>query len=205
MKKKIKIISIYAILFIIILFMLGGIVNIFMEAWSDAYTVTHEKIEALPQDFLPDCILIPGAKVHDDSTMSTILTDRVDIGLEVFGHYSENVPLLLSGGDTPGENEINAMHLYVSACGVEDESVLTDGEGVNTYASILRAKEVFNAEKILIVTQDFHLPRAIFIARSLGMEAYGVSSDLHKYYTRNYIREYFARIKDVFSVMLKSS
>lgn len=200
-RKKIKIILIYSILILIILLLMGGILNVFMMAWAQRYTVSHDTIDALPADFKPDMILVLGAKTVDDTTMSKILTDRVDVGLKVFWHYEGNVPLLLSGGSVPGENEVNAMSVYVNAAGVSQDVILTDGEGVNTYASMLRTKEQFGAKKIVIVTQGFHLPRSIYIARSLGMEAYGVSSDLHIYFKRNYIREYFARIKDFLYVM----
>ena len=170
-------------------------------SWAQRYTVSHDSIDSLPSDFLPDFILVLGAKTIDDDTMSKILTDRVDVGIKAFWHYEGKVPFLLSGGDTPGQNEVNAMSVYTKAAGVSEDLILTDGGGVNTYASMLRAKEEFGAEKILIVTQGFHLPRSIYIARSLGIEAYGVSSDLHIYFRRNYIREYFARIKDFLYVM----
>lgn len=197
MRKKLKTIGIYTLLFIIILLMLGGVANILMTAWAGQYTVTHENISDLPKDFAPDCILVLGAKVIDDNTMSAILTDRVSVGLDVYEYYDGTVPLLLSGGSEPGENEVNAMAVYAVSEGVGDDFILTDGEGVNTYASISRAKEIFNAEKIVIVTQDFHMARSIYIARSLGMEAYGVTADLRKYFAKNYIREYFARLKDL--------
>ncbi len=202
MIKKLKTAGIYILLFLLILLMLGGVANVFMLAWADRYTVTHESISALPSDFKPDCILVLGAKAIDDNTMSAILSDRVKVGLAVYNHYDGEVPLLLSGGSAPGENEVNAMAVHVSAEGVSDELILTDGEGVNTYASISRAKELFKAEKIVIVTQDFHMARSVFIARSLGLEAYGVTADLRAYFPRNYIREYFARIKDLFAVTM---
>ncbi|MBQ9921867.1 MAG: YdcF family protein [Clostridia bacterium] len=201
MKKKLKITLLYILLIGIILLMLGGIVNVFMMAWAQRYMVAHDKIDMLPSDFTPDLIMVLGAKAIDDNTMSKILTDRVDVGLKAFWHYDGEIPLLLSGADTPGQNEVNAMSVYVNAAGVSDNLILTDGDGLNTYASVFRSKEQFGAKKILIVTQDFHLPRSLYIARSLGIEAYGVSSDLHKYFKRNYIREYFARIKDFLYVM----
>lgn len=201
MKKKLKIILLYAILILIILLLLGGILNVFMMAWAQRYTVAHDKLDLLPSDFTPDFIIVLGAKAIDDNTMSKILTDRVDTGIKAFWHYGGKIPLLLSGGDTPGQNEINAMSVYVNAAGVSENLIFTDGEGINTYVSVLRSKEQFDAKRILIVTQGFHLPRSLYIARSLGIEAYGVSSDLHRYFARNYIREYFARIKDFLYVM----
>ncbi|MBE6689307.1 MAG: YdcF family protein [Ruminococcaceae bacterium] len=201
MKKKIKNTLLYTFLFALILFMLGAAVNIFMMAWAQKYIITHNNLDALPEDFTPDCILVLGAKVIDDNTMSKILSDRVDAGLMVYEHYSGNVPLLLSGGDKPGQNEINAMSVYAFAKGAKEDLVLTDGKGVNTRASMARAKEIFNAKKMIVVTQDFHMARSLFLARSMGLEAYGVTSDFRMYYPRNYIREYFARIKDMLLVM----
>ena len=202
MRKKLKNATIYILLIILTLLILGGIANIFMLAWSAQYITEHKSISSLPKDFEPDCILVLGAKVIDDDTMSTILTDRVDVGLMVYEHYKGKVPLIMSGGSSSGQNEVNAMSVYASANGVEDELILTDGQGVNTYASISRAKKIFNAKKIIIVTQDFHMARSIYIARSLGIEAYGVTSDLRIYYQSNHIREYFARIKDMLYMLI---
>jgi len=89
--------------------------------------------------------------------------------------------------------------------GVPSEDVFMDHAGFSTYETMYRAKEVFAAEKVLIVTQSYHLYRAVYIAEGLGLEAYGVSSDLQRYVnqTRMDLREILARDKDFFYVLLK--
>ena len=80
-----------------------------------------------------------------------------------------------------------------------------DHAGFSTYESMYRAKEVFEADKIVIVSQKYHLYRAIYIARSLGLEAYGVPSDVREYRGQKYrdFREAIARVKDFFNVIIK--
>ena len=204
MKRKIKTALIYILLITLILLMLGGVVNIFMLAWAQKFILPHTSLDTLPEGFTPDCIVVLGAKVADDETVSLILADRLDVGMQVYEKYDKKVPLLMSGGDTPGENEINAMTVYATSGGVQEDSILKDGGGVNTYASIRRARDIFGAKKMIIVTQDFHMARSVYIARSLGVEAYGVTSDLRIYFRSNHVREFFARIKEVFNVMLNA-
>ena len=80
-----------------------------------------------------------------------------------------------------------------------------DHAGFSTYESIYRAKEIFGAKKILIVTQEYHLYRALYIARCFGIDAYGVSSDLDNYYGQFHrdVREILARVKDFGLCILK--
>lgn len=198
MKKKIKISILYCVLVALILAMLGGIINVFMMSWSLKYTTDHKNISKLPQDFNPDYIIVLGARAIDDYTVSAILADRINAGLEIYNYYHSQVPIIMSGGSGQGPDEPNAMSVYAFSKGLDNTAVLKDGQGVDTFTSLSRAKEIFGAKKVIIVTQSFHLPRCLFISRSLGIEAYGVSSDYRQYYASNYIREYFARIKDFF-------
>jgi vancomycin permeability regulator SanA len=84
--------------------------------------------------------------------------------------------------------------------------LVLDNEGFSTYESIYRAKEVFGAEKVIIVTQEYHLHRALYIARELGIEAYGVSADIRTYRGQSYrdLREHLARTKDFFKCLVES-
>ncbi len=144
-----------------------------------------------------DCILVLGCGVYDD-TPSHMLEDRLLQGIELY--FNGAGGKLLMSGDHGRENydEVNVMKNFALDRGVPSEDVFMDHAGFSTYESMYRAKEIFKAEKILIVTQEYHLYRAIYDARALGIEAYGVASDPRSYSGQIYrdVREVLARNKD---------
>ena len=144
-----------------------------------------------------DCILVLGAGVHADGTPSAMLYDRVLVGASL---YTESAPMLMSGDHTGDYNEVDAMRTLALELGVASEDIFLDHEGFSTYESLYRVKEKFGAKRIVIVSQGFHLHRALFIARELGIEAVGVPSDLRDYrlQTKYEIREVLARFKDLY-------
>ena len=152
-----------------------------------------------------DCILVLGCAVREDGSPSVMLRDRLRRGIEL---YQLGVaPKLLMSGDHGREryDEVDTMKAFAIDAGIPTEDVFMDHAGFSTYESMYRAKEVFQAEKIIIVTQTYHLYRSIFIARSLGLEAYGVDADLVGYgngFGREF-REVLARVKDNFSCIFK--
>ena len=150
-----------------------------------------------------ECILVLGCGVHG-STPSHMLEDRLLQGVELYENGASGK--LLMSGDHGRENydEVNVMKDFATERGIASEDVFMDHAGFSTYESMYRAKEIFKAEKILIVTQDYHLYRAIFDARALGLEAYGVASNPRSYSGQLYrdIREILARNKDfVYSII----
>lgn len=153
-----------------------------------------------------DCILVLGARVRPSGALSRVLEDRCNVG--VAAYRMDAAPKLLLSGDhgTKGYDEVSAMQDYAQEQGTPPEDIFLDHAGFSTYESMVRAKEVFGAEKVLIVTQSFHLSRAVYIARSIGLDAYGMTSDLRNYGPRstvyNEVREIAARAKDVFYVNL---
>ena len=150
-----------------------------------------------------DCILVLGCGVRDDGTPSHMLEDRLRRGVEL---YKAGVaPKLLMSGDhgRTDYDEVNTMKQYAIDAGVPSEDIFMDHAGFSTYESMHRAKNIFCAEKILIVTQEYHLYRAIYAARALGLEAYGVDCDYRTYSGQLYrdIREILARDKDFFTAI----
>ena len=145
-----------------------------------------------------DCIIILGCQVKDDGSLSHMLRDRLMRGLEVY--ETGAAPKLLMSGDHGREeyDEVGAMKNYAIENGVPSENVFMDHAGFSTYETMYRAKEIFKAEKVIIVTQEYHLYRALYIAERLGMEAYGVSADLNRYAGQSMrdFREVLARCKD---------
>lgn len=151
-----------------------------------------------------DCILVLGALVYNETHLSPILKDRVETAVRLFEAGMAD-RLLLSGDHGQKDyDEVNAMMEYAVSRGVPRENIFLDHAGFSTYESVYRARDVFCVESVIIVTQQFHLSRAVYIARGLGLEAYGVSADLRRYRDeqKNNMRESFARIKDFFYVNL---
>lgn len=149
-------------------------------------------------DFSPDCILVLGAGVRADGTPSHMLEDRL---LTAISLYDAAVsPKLLMSGDhgRSDYDEVNTMKAFAIDKGIPSEDIFMDHAGFSTYDSLYRAKEVFGAEKIVIVTQGYHLYRALYIAQALGLEAVGVSADLRSYSGQSMrdLRELLARTKD---------
>ena len=153
-----------------------------------------------------DYVLILGAGLKNDGSPSDMLTDRLLTGIDLI-EKNKGVKLLLSG-DNSGKtyNEVGAMQSFVLEKGIDGELVVLDNEGFSTYESIYRAKNEFGADKIIIITQKYHLHRALYIARELGVEAYGVSADTRTYRGQIYrdLREQLARCKDFFLCLIES-
>ena len=152
-----------------------------------------------------DCILVLGCLVKSDGTPSDMLEDRLLQGIALY--QNGTAPKLLMSGDHGQKDydEVNTMKSRAIEEGVPSEDVFMDHAGFSTYESIYRAKEIFGAEKIVIVTQEYHLYRALYVAQALGIEAYGVSADLRSYagQTKRDVREVLARLKDVVYALFK--
>lgn len=152
-----------------------------------------------------DCILVLGCGVRDDGTPSHMLEDRLRRSMELY-ELGASQKLLMTGdhGQTDYD-EVNTMKAFAVDGGAAAEDVFMDHAGFSTYESIYRAKEIFQAEKIIIVSQEYHLYRAIYIARQLGLEAYGVSADYRNYsgQAMRDVREVLARVKDFGACIFK--
>ena len=152
-----------------------------------------------------DCILVLGCKVKDDGVPSDMLHDRLRRGVELY--QSGAAPKLLMSGDHGRTNydEVAAMKQFAISEGIASSDVFMDHAGFSTYESIVRAKEVFQVKKIIIVTQEYHLYRALYIADALGIDAYGVTSDYRNYAGQSAMdtREVLARVKDFLSCIFK--
>ena len=152
-----------------------------------------------------DCILVLGCGVKADGTPSLMLQDRLERSLQLY--QLDVAPKLLMSGDhgRQGYDEVGTMKEFVVDAGVPSSDVFMDHAGFSTYESMYRAKDVFQADKIVIVSQEYHLYRAIYIAQALGLDAYGVAADGEDYagqWGRD-IREVLARVKDFFTSIWK--
>lgn len=152
-----------------------------------------------------DAIVVLGASVFEDGTPSTILKDRLDDAVILYGEGA--APKIIVSGDNGdlSYNESAAMKRYLVSQGIPSSDVFCDYAGFNTYDTMYRARHVFGCESIVIATQTYHLYRAIYDAHALGMEAVGVPSDYHVYQKQNWydLREIGARAKGVVNGFLK--
>ncbi len=199
-------------LIIIIVLLILGIVSVGAVFGINAYVkAVGKKLMVTPEDATVlenvDCILVLGCGVRDDGTPSDMLRDRLDRSLELY--FAGVAPKLLMSGDhgRVEYDEVNIMKKYAVDRGVPSEDVFMDHAGFSTYESIYRAKEIFCADNIVIVTQQYHLYRALYLAKSFGMEAHGVECDYYTYYgqTMRDVREILARNKDFFTSVFKPS
>jgi len=175
--------------------------------WSN-YNIRSESDGYIYQDMekigTAQAALILGASVKPNKEMSDVFRDRVDTAINLYN--SKKVSKIIISGDHGKKyyDEVSAAKKYILEKGIPPKDVFLDHAGFDTYDSIYRAKYIFEANSIIIVTQNFHLPRAVFIARKLDLNAKGMSSDLHNYsgiiLMKN--REIFADVKAYFDIVL---
>lgn len=170
--------------------------NIVVCASSAKYIYNRSEISELADDF--DCILVLGAGVYSDGTPTPMLNDRLAVACEAY-EAGRSDRLIMSGDHLNADyNEPGTMKKFAIEQGIDSKVIFLDHAGISTYDSVYRAIKLYGADKILIVTQKYHLYRAIYLARALGAEACGVSANLRSYmkqplYTT---REWAARVKD---------
>ena len=162
--------------------------------------VKHRASPYIGQEVEADCILVLGCGVREDGEPSLMLRDRLDKGVALY--EAGIAPKLLMSGDHSRSNydEVNTMKDYATAAGVPSEDVFMDHAGFSTYESMYRARDVFRAEKIVIVSQGYHLYRAVYDARALGLDAWGIAAEDVAYWGQSVrdLREILARNKDFF-------
>lgn len=125
--------------------------------------------------------MILGASVKLDGTPSDALRDRVMVGIQLYKEGKAST-LLMTGDDGKFHaNEVATMKRLAIEAGVPEKDIMVDGHGYRTYESCKRAVQTFNIRKAIVVTQRFHLARALYLCSNLGMEAQGVSADLQPY------------------------
>lgn len=142
-----------------------------------------------------DVILVLGGAVHSDGTPSNMLEDRIQTGVAAYQKGLGDV-ILMSGDRHEGYDEVTAMERVAKELGVPAEKILSDPKGYSTYESIVNLLEAHKGKRVLIVTQKYHLHRALYIAQKLGITAFGVSADLRTYTKQlQYdLREVLARV-----------
>ena len=152
-----------------------------------------------------DCILVLGCGVREDGTPSLMLRDRLETGAALY--EAGAAPKLLMSGDHGRKDydEVNLMKDYAMEKGIPSEDIFMDHAGFSTYDSMVRARDIFCAKTVVIVSQEYHLYRALYLAEKLGLEAYGVPALDVNYRGQAYreFREMLARSKDFCTAVIQ--
>lgn len=169
-------------------------ISYFMTASTEDRIITAEEAASLDAD----AILVLGARVWDNGQPSGILKDRINMGVALYEAGASDRILMSGDHGQEDYDEVNAMKDYAIEQGIDSSVVFMDHAGFSTYESAYRARDIFQIKTVVIVTQKYHLYRALYVARALGLEAYGVSADRRDYnpYILFSVREIFARCKD---------
>lgn len=188
------IIGIFIILIIILL------INFYIIKSTKSMIKTVDEIK----DNSIECILILGAGIWGNRP-SYMLEDRL---LEGANLYNKKIAhkIIVSGNHRDEEyNEVKVMKNFLIAKGIPSQDIFMDHAGSSTYDSIYRAKYIFKVKKLVIVTQQYHLYRSIYIAKKMKLDSYGVRADRRRYRKEIYrqLREILARNKDFFKCILK--
>ena len=197
MKKLLK----YGIIIIIIIAIIVLGINLYVRISTNKQIIKENDYTELSD---VDCIIILGAGIWEDKP-SPMLEDRLLEGIKLYQN-SVSDKIIMSGDHGRREyDEVNIMKNYVIEKGIPSENIFMDHAGFSTYESIYRAKDIFEAKKVVIVTQKYHLYRALYIANQLGLEAYGVGADPRQYVGATYreLREILARDKDFIKCIFK--
>lgn len=152
-----------------------------------------------------DCIIVLGAGVRADGTPSLMLQDRLDKAVELYEAGVSDKIIVSGDHRSTYYDEVNTMKNYLIGKGIPSEAVFMDHAGLSTYDTMYRAANIFGVKTAVVVTQQYHMYRALYDARALGINAYGVCTEEKEYSGQTYrdIREVAARIKDMCCCILK--
>lgn len=195
-EKLMKIFLAFAVVFLAIVLGINGFVKV--TAGKRITTVEQLK-EEKETDKQIDAVLVLGAQVKADGSLSKMLKERLDTGISIYKAGLTDRMIMSGDHGRDDYDEVNAMKSYAIEQGVPSECIFMDHAGFSTYESMYRAKEIFEAENLVVVTQKYHMYRALYDANALGIEAKGVTCDTKVYRGDKYrkLREAAARIKDV--------
>lgn len=195
MNKTFKYLTFIAVISIALVFLLNLYINIKTK------NLIYNSVEEIPGTYTA---LVLGAHVSRDGIPSNFLKDRLDMALELYKH--KKVKRLLLSGDhgTVIYDEVNNMRNYLLEHGVDTRDIFLDHAGFDSYNSIVRAKEIFEVNEMIIVSQEFHIPRALFIAKHKNLKAIGIIADKENYGSLAYLkfRERIANVKAFWEILI---
>jgi SanA protein len=172
-----------------------------VHAYDDRIVMKMEDLDT-GQWTRPRVAVVFGASVYSNGELSPVLEDRVDTAIELY--HAEKVDRILVSGDNrhPSYNEPKAMHEYLITHAVAPQHVIIDYGGRSTYETCLRAREIFGLNRVVLVSQSYHLSRSLYIANELGLDAVGMAGDLRLKQQIDYqsFRELAAEIKAYYNL-----
>jgi vancomycin permeability regulator SanA len=199
MKLAKALLLIFAVL-VVLAVIVVAIINLHVKAkTSDRVYV----VSTVPRDNY-DAALVLGCGVYNNEYPSPLLRERLDAAVELFHEGVVNKLIMSGDHGQDNYNEVAVMKKYAIDEGVPSEAIFMDHAGFSTYESVFRARDIFMADSVLIVSQEYHVYRALYVAEALGLEAYAVSADKTRLrgQTARDLREILARNKDfIFSII----
>lgn len=196
MKKIFK----YILIVLIVIILVPVIINFYV------ILSTKNRIVSGDSELLTDIdyIVILGAGIRRGKP-SPMLEDRLKTGISLYNNDISNKILITGDHMNDDYDEVTVMKNCLLEHGIPEEDIITDNYGISTYDSIYRVKNVYKSNKVVIVSQRYHLYRALFLSDNLDLESYGVEADLRYYYGQWYreIREILARNKDFIKGIIK--
>ena len=197
---KMKKIFKYIIIVLIVIILVPVIINFYV------ILSTKNRIVSGDSELLTDIdyIVVLGAGIRRDKP-SPMLEDRLKTGILLYNNDISNKILITGDHMNDDYDEVTVMKNYLLEHGIPEEDIITDNYGISTYDSIYRVKNVYKSNKVVIVSQRYHLYRALFLSDNLDLESYGVEANLRYYYGQWYreIREILARNKDFIKGIIK--
>jgi len=170
----------------------GGCLWFYISMQLSTRPYIYSSVESAPTT---EVALILGASVLPNEGLSGVLKERVDKAIELYEAHKVSKILMTGDNSTVSHNEVEPVRRYLLAAGVAPQDIFLDHAGFDTYSSMYRARDVFGVTSVTIVTQPFHLPRSVYIARALGLDAVGVEAGSGEAYLYNTVREAPASIK----------
>lgn len=194
MKKSMKHIVRFLIIIFIVVFVLPiFVINLCYKSFI------FSQINDLPT---VSVVMIPGAAILKNGDPSPILKERIYQAEKVYNSHVATKILVTGNSTNPNMyDETNAMRIKLLKDGIPKRAIIVDPLGIDTYASMYRAKNTYKVTSMIIASQSFHLPRALFIAKSLGIDAYGVESNKDSTQVRNYLHEVIAVPKAILNLI----
>jgi len=184
-----------ALIFVLTIIALAMMVPIVMRTLVDRYITTT--VDSVPRT---EVALVLGASVYRGKP-SPVLAERADVAVALYRANKVSKILVTGDNGALSYDEVTPVRKYLLGAGIPSQDIFLDHAGFDTYSSMYRAREVFLARSLTIVTQDFHLPRALWIARRLGLDAYGIVAAGGENSPSDYIREIPAAIKALLNVL----
>ena len=197
-RKVLKILSI-AVVIGLILVLIGACINLYVIHTGGKRIYSVKAMRGSHAD----CILVLGAGLKPDGSPSDMLRDRLSFACDLWQEGVSDTVLISGDRASESYDEVTAMKNYLLAHGVPEDAILEDPMGYSTSESLIRAKEVYGYENIIVVTQRYHLYRALYVAEKIGLDAKGVNSDPFTYRGQvlRDMREFAARVKDFFKLL----